>query len=31
MPLSNEELLADLDSVISIPVIPFANGGIDYE
>ncbi|HJN28420.1 MAG TPA: hypothetical protein QF604_10935, partial [Candidatus Latescibacteria bacterium] len=32
MPLSNEELLDALDTVISIPPVPFtAEGSIDYD
>jgi dihydrodipicolinate synthase/N-acetylneuraminate lyase len=31
MPLSTDELLAQLDTVTSIPVIPFRDGAIDYD
>ena len=31
MPLSNQELMAALNAVISIPIIPFENLRIDYE
>ena len=31
MPLSTEDLLAELDTVTSIPVLPFRDGGVDYD